>query len=163
MTTGQKLPGMPVACTTCVSLSETGRVGWLLSCSVSFCTVCQSVPLERKYDSRMGCDVFSLGIELLQYQPTHACSPGKVYWYQPSKSACDPLHCPRALCPPRNWKVLAISCLPRNPLLCKALMHCAVSVTNHHVPPITARHLQAESQAPTEMPPESASPPGFQH
>lgn len=61
----QKLPGVPAVGAACVPLSETGRVGWLPSCSAS-CSVSWSIPLERKQDSRIGCDVLSSGTELLQ-------------------------------------------------------------------------------------------------
>ena len=114
-------------------------------------------PFRKKEDSRIGCDVFSSGTELLL-----SCAQAKSAGPSPPK----PLR--PSLLPKGIWALPGIgrcrnlSRLRRNQLLCRALTHCAVSITNHRVPPITARHLQAEIQAPAETSPESASPPRFQ-
>ena len=92
MTTGQKLPGMPVVGAVCVSLSQTGSVGWLPSCSAS-CAVCWSVPLERK--RTVGLDVMCSHQELSYSYPELRQS----LLVPAPQSHCDPLRCPRAFGP----------------------------------------------------------------
>ncbi|SGA02724.1 Uncharacterised protein [Chlamydia abortus] len=108
MTTGQKLPGMTVVGAACVPLPETGSVGWLPSCSAS-CSLCWSVPLERKQGSRIGCDVLSSGTELLQSRaqakpagpsPTDPLRPPplpKGIWALPGIGGCQPSHASRGI------------------------------------------------------------------
>ena len=157
MTTGQKLPGMPVVGTVCVSLSQTGSVGWLPSCSAS-CAVCWSVPLERK--RTVGLDVMCSHQELSYSYPELRQS----LLVPAPQSHCDPLRCPRAFGPSQELEGAKTSHASRGIRpLARALTHRAGTITNHPVPPITARHLHAQIQAPAEPSPESPSPPRFQH
>ena len=157
MTTGQKLPGMPVVGAVCVSLSQTGSVGWLPSCSAS-CAVCWSVPLERK--RTVGLDVMCSHQELSYSYPELRQS----LQVPAPQSHCDPLRCPRAFGPSQELEGAKTSHASRGIRpLARALTHRAGTITNHPVPPITARHLHAQIQAPAEPSPESPSPPRFQH
>jgi len=74
--------------------------------------------------------VFSSGTELLQAR-AQAKPAGPSPPNPPATSSVAQAH----LGPPRNWRVPNLSRLLRSPLLSKALTHCAVSITNHHVPP----------------------------
>ena len=157
MTTGQKLPGMPVVGAICVPLSQTGSVGWLPSCSAS-CAVCWSVPLERK--RTVGLDVMCSHQELSYSYPELRQS----LLVPAPQSHCDPLRCPRAFGPSQELEGAKTSHASRGIRpLGRALMHHAGTITNHPVPLITARHLHAQIQAPAEPSPESPSPPRFQH
>ena len=83
---------MPVVGAVCVSLSQTGSVGWLPSCSAS-CAVCWSVPLERK--RTVGLDVMCSHQELSYSYPELRQS----LLVPVPQSHCDPLRCPRAFGP----------------------------------------------------------------
>ena len=157
MTTGHKLPGMPVVGAVCAPLAETGSVGWLPNRSAS-CADGWSLPSER--NRTVPLDVTSSHQELSFSYPELRQS----LQVPAPQSHCDPLRCPRAFGPSQELEGAKTSHASRGIRpLARALTHRAGTITNHPVPPITARHLHAQIQAPAEPSPESPSPPRFQH
>ena len=157
MTTGHKLPGMPVVGAVCVPLAETGSVGWLPNRSAS-CADGWSLPSER--NRTVPLDATSSHQELSFSYPELRQS----LQVPAPQSHCDPLRCPRAFGPSQELEGAKTSHASRGIRpLARALTHRAGTITNHPVPPITARHLHAQIQAPAEPSPESPSPPRFQH
>ena len=157
MTTGHKLPGMPVVGAVCVPLAETGSVGWLPNRSAS-CAYGWSLPSER--NRTVPLDATSSHQELSFSYPELRQS----LQVPAPQSHCDPLRCPRAFGPSQELEGAKTSHASRGIRpLARALTHRAGTITNHPVPPITARHLHAQIQAPAEPSPESPSPPRFQH
>jgi len=157
MTTGHKLPGMPVVGAVCVPLAETGSVGWLPNRSAS-CADGWSLPSER--NRTVPLDATSSHQELSFSYPELRQS----LQVPAPQSHCDPLRCPRAFGPSQELEGAKTSHASRGIRpLGRALMHHAGTITNHPVPLITARHLHAQIQAPAETSPESPSPPHFQH
>ncbi len=172
---------MPVVGAVCVPLAETGSVGWLPNRSES-CADGWSLPSER--NRTVPLDATSSHQELSFSYPELRQS----LLVPVPQSHCDPLCCPRASGPSQELEGAETSHASRGirPLaralthralegaktshasrgirpLARAHTHRAGTITNHPVPPITARHLHAQIQAPAEPSPESPSPPRFQH